>query len=315
MRALPAVLLLVAFAGCDKSEPATQEPEPETKEVVAPKPTPALVEGCIDRLAKWSEIRDKPAPEDDAQLQGIKAECGVLYAKCGSVDTAAVFVAGGNRTRSLELVDQCLTAYCGGFGDPKPSLCASGKATLMGKDKEAARKGALEFHAAMLVMDVQADAAALQVATERLADPWTGYGEVDLSAVGDSVSVAFEVHVNAKGFELRTGEPVAWKTKPEPKAAKLELPLLDPKKAKKGAAADAVDPNRWDYDTLAKEAAALKAAFPEESSVTLVVDEKVPTEVQTRTMNALRGKGCKLDANARPTTVPPECVYWRQILR
>jgi hypothetical protein len=306
MRVLRTTILLILVA-CEKSQGETAAPE-DTVATAPPKPAAEVASSCADRVEALASNRE--LPDDHPELVAARKECTMLYARCGTVDSAIAFARGDDRSLVLGQVEKCREAYCGEM-NPKPTLCGGASSILTGTDAAAIERASLEFHQAMLAKDVGGDAAALEPAAKKLAAAWTRYGSTSMGGtLGDAASLGFRVKVTADGFELATETPHKWAAGGEAETS-VKLPVVADKKKAKAAA----DPARWNYAALGKEAKALKVAFPEESTVTLVVDTTVPTEVQTRTMNALRGDGCKLEPDASPAKVPAECLFWRQILR
>ena len=293
------VLIAALVLGCDKKEDTTNPDDSLPKG-----PTADGVVSCIDRIDEWIQIPNKPPEERDGTWLKIKKECSVLYNKCGGVQTTVAFVRKGNRGLVLDLAGKCIESYCGDFPAPKPRVCDGGTAYLTGTDQDAAATASAEFHKAMVAADLGAgDEWAPLVA--RLGELWEGYGEVDL---GDTFSGAealgFKVFVTPEGFDLRTNTMQEW-IKSGKRANGVQIPAT---KGKKGEV-------EYDYAALSNEARKLKANNNEESSVTIVVDDAVPEEVQSRTMEALRGEGCELEPDASPSTVPDGCRFWRQILQ
>jgi hypothetical protein len=302
---LTAFVLLVA---CDKAKGDTAAPE-DTVAAPPPKPPAEVLASCVERLDGVAANRD--IADDHPEVLALRKECTMLYARCGQLDSAIAFARGDDRASVLDHVERCTQAYCGEL-NPKPALCGGATAMLTGGDVAAIERASLEFHQAMLAKDVGADAASLEPSAKKLASAWARYGSAAMGTLGDAASLGFRVKVTPDGFELAVESPIKWASAAgDPADTKLKVPLLAEKKKAKGG----VDASRWNYAVLAQEAKALKAAYPEESAVSLMVDTAVPNDVQTRTMNALRGDGCKLEPDATPAKVPPECLFWRQILR
>lgn len=71
-----------------------------------------------------------------------------------------------------------------------------------------------------------------------------------------------------------------------------------------------------DYDWAALAAAArdLKRMFPAETSVTVTAEGDVPMDVLVRTLDVLRGDGCKLGAWARGEAPDDACLFWAPVI-
>jgi hypothetical protein len=174
---------------------------------------------------------------------------------------------------------------------------------LTGTDQDAAATASAEFHEAMVTADL-GPGDQWGPLVERLAELWEGYGEVDMGGFEAAESLGLKVFVTPQGFELRTESMQEWIAGGK-RANGVALPA---KKGKKGAV-------EYDYAALGNEARKLKANHPEESSVTVVIDDAVPKEVGLQAMDALRGEGCEVAPDASPAEVPDDCLFWRQILQ
>lgn len=86
------------------------------------------------------------------------------------------------------------------------------------------------------------------------------------------------------------------------------IPLAKPR-----AALDDFD--RYDYATLEARAKQLERLFPLETVVTVSAEGDIPFQVLTRTLDALRGRDCRLQrvltANEQ---APPECSFFQPII-
>jgi hypothetical protein len=75
------------------------------------------------------------------------------------------------------------------------------------------------------------------------------------------------------------------------------------------------DFERYDYSSLEAQAKDLKRLFPLESVVTVTAEGNIPFQVLTRTLDALRGRDCRLmrvlTANEE---VPPECLFFHPVV-
>ncbi len=85
------------------------------------------------------------------------------------------------------------------------------------------------------------------------------------------------------------------------------IPLKTP-----GAPLD--DYNRYDYDALEATAKKYKGLFSHETVVTVGAENNIPMQVLVGTMDALRGRDCRLLKAMQGEEVPPECLFWQPIV-
>lgn len=82
--------------------------------------------------------------------------------------------------------------------------------------------------------------------------------------------------------------------------------------AKAGAPLD--DFERYDYAALEAEAAKYKSLFPHETVVTISAENSIPMQSLIHTMDAMRGKDCRLLTALAGEEIPPECYFWQTIV-
>ncbi len=94
------------------------------------------------------------------------------------------------------------------------------------------------------------------------------------------------------------------------KSADSNAPTIPLKKP--GTPLDEFD--RYDYDQLEAKAQEYKRLFPHETVVTISAENSIPMQVLVNTMDALRGRDCKLLKAMQGEEVPPECLFWQPIV-
>jgi len=82
--------------------------------------------------------------------------------------------------------------------------------------------------------------------------------------------------------------------------------------AKAGAPLD--DFERYDYAALEAEAAKYKSLFAHETVVTISAENSIPMQALIHTMDALRGKDCRMLKAMQGEEIPPECYFWQAIV-
>lgn len=82
--------------------------------------------------------------------------------------------------------------------------------------------------------------------------------------------------------------------------------------AKAGAPLD--DFERYDYAALEAEAAKYKSLFAHETLVTISAENSIPMQVLIHTMDAMRGKDCRLLKALQGEEIPPECYFWQAVV-
>lgn len=72
---------------------------------------------------------------------------------------------------------------------------------------------------------------------------------------------------------------------------------------------------RYDYAALEAKAREYKVQNPEETVVTLSAENSIPMQVLVSTMDAMRGRECRLaKAMSGEEDVPKECMFWQPIV-
>ena len=102
-----------------------------------------------------------------------------------------------------------------------------------------------------------------------------------------------KVAVREDGFSARYG------SSPESERA-IDIPL----------GAD----GKHDYAALEKQAAELKALFPEDSVVNITAENGIEYGTLVRSLDALRGSECSLNGALHGETVPGECYFWTVVV-
>lgn len=82
--------------------------------------------------------------------------------------------------------------------------------------------------------------------------------------------------------------------------------------AKPGAPLD--DFERYDYAALEAEAARYKSLFAHETLVTISAENSIPMQALIHTMDALRGKDCRMLKALQGEEIPPECYFWQTVV-
>jgi biopolymer transport protein ExbD len=90
-------------------------------------------------------------------------------------------------------------------------------------------------------------------------------------------------------------------------SSKPTIPL-----AKPGAPLDDFD--RYDYAALEAEAIKYKGLFNHETVVTFSAENSIPMQVLIHSMDAMRGKDCRMLKAMQGEEVPPECYFWQSIV-
>jgi hypothetical protein len=79
--------------------------------------------------------------------------------------------------------------------------------------------------------------------------------------------------------------------------------------------ATSTDFDRYDYIGLEVQAEALKRAFPLESAVTVSAEGDIPFQVLTRTLDALRGRECRLLRTlVANEEIPENCLFYHPVV-
>lgn len=84
--------------------------------------------------------------------------------------------------------------------------------------------------------------------------------------------------------------------------------------AELGAAAIPRLGDDYDWAALAATARHLKQRFPAESTVKITAEGDVPMDVLVRTLDVLRGDGCKLGAWSRGEAPEDACLFWTPVI-
>ena len=74
------------------------------------------------------------------------------------------------------------------------------------------------------------------------------------------------------------------------------------------------DGGEHDFDALEAKALQVHAAIPDRDTVHLSAENDVPFETVIRTMDALRGRDCSLQAVARGENAPETCAFWNVVI-
>ena len=123
-----------------------------------------------------------------------------------------------------------------------------------------------------------------------------------------------EKPLNLKVFILEDGYRVSAQGQQQGaeagKAADSNKPTIP--LAKAGAPLD--DYERYDYAALEAEAAKYKSLFSHETVVTISAENSIPMQVLIHTMDALRGKDCRLLKAMQGEEIPPECYFWQAVV-
>lgn len=69
-----------------------------------------------------------------------------------------------------------------------------------------------------------------------------------------------------------------------------------------------------DFAALAAYARDLKAAYPDESTVTISAEGDISMDLLVRTLDVLRGDTCKLAGYARGERPDPDCLFWSPVI-
>jgi biopolymer transport protein ExbD len=73
--------------------------------------------------------------------------------------------------------------------------------------------------------------------------------------------------------------------------------------------------DKLDYAALASQARALKDAFPTAHHVTVSAEANIPMDALIKTLDTLRGDGCRLEGvYAGERAAPRECMFWQPII-
>lgn len=75
-----------------------------------------------------------------------------------------------------------------------------------------------------------------------------------------------------------------------------------------------LDGSEYDYAALTAAARQLKHGFPSENGVTITAEGDVPMDVLVRTLDALRGDGCKLSGYLKGEQPDAACLFWSPVI-
>jgi biopolymer transport protein ExbD len=100
--------------------------------------------------------------------------------------------------------------------------------------------------------------------------------------------LALSVHVRTDGFATKIGQ-----------ASASEIPL---------------EAGGYDYGGLEHWAAQIKAAHPDITRVTISAENDVVMQTLVETMDALRGRDCRLAPAYRGEAVADECLLWHPVV-
>jgi biopolymer transport protein ExbD len=71
---------------------------------------------------------------------------------------------------------------------------------------------------------------------------------------------------------------------------------------------------RYDYAALEQRVKLYKDMFPNETTVTLSAESKIPMQTLINTMDALAGRQCKIGKALKGEQVPVDCYFWQPIV-